>query len=191
MYRDKYIHWQVVYPVWALVCRRCASMAYRYPFTMERGQLPILIYWNPSLPIFYPIPSRTGVCTRAKTQTIYRYLRIANCRRINLIYKLFRRYKDDELSYVMRKHLKNVRTVERFNRQIDLTTLKIFNYPGNLLEEQFCQLQKIARFAADDFLRVRATHAKDTSAVRLPPFSVSLTNLLLSLPAGRRPTLNR
>jgi len=25
-----------------------------------KGQLPILIYWNPPLPISYPIPSRTG-----------------------------------------------------------------------------------------------------------------------------------
>lgn len=26
-YRDEYMHWQVVYPVWVLVCRRCADVA--------------------------------------------------------------------------------------------------------------------------------------------------------------------
>jgi len=37
MYRDEYMHWQVVYPVWALVCRRCASVAYRCLSVVERG----------------------------------------------------------------------------------------------------------------------------------------------------------
>jgi len=35
MYRGEYMHWQVVYPVWALVCRRCASVAYTCPFVAE------------------------------------------------------------------------------------------------------------------------------------------------------------
>lgn len=35
----------------------------------EGGQLPILIYWNPPLPIFYPIPARTHRRDRARAMT--------------------------------------------------------------------------------------------------------------------------
>lgn len=58
------MHWRVVYPVCALVCRRSAGVVYRCPILGGEGQLPILIYWNPPLPIFYPIPSRTDARIR-------------------------------------------------------------------------------------------------------------------------------
>lgn len=58
--------------VWRISCARTSTWA--WGVREKGGQLPILIYWNPSLPIFYPIPSRTGVCTHSlKTLSVARF----------------------------------------------------------------------------------------------------------------------